>query len=189
MGIVRIPLHSRKYPGLFALIDEEDYERVSKYRWSPYPANSACGGFYAATWFHVPGSPKPQTMRMHRFLLGAPPGVLVDHENHDGLDNRRCNIRLADRTQNAANARKKPSKSGFRGVGSVPRGGKWRASISVNNRIVRLGTFTTREEAARAYDAAARRIHGEFAILNFPDDHGDAVNAPTLPLWEEIGHA
>jgi hypothetical protein len=110
---------------------------------------------------------------MHRMVMKAPPDMLVDHINQNGLDNRRSNLRLATGAQNQRNAhgrgihRGKPSSSRFRGVSRS--GMKWSAHISVNGKNIRLGTFRTEEQAARAYDTAARIYHKEFARLNFDD--------------------
>jgi hypothetical protein len=101
--------------------------------------------------------------------LGANPGQLVDHWNRDGLDNRRCNLRIANYSQNAANSG--PSvrnTSGYKGVTFSRRADKWQAGIQVNGKFQFLGHWATREDAARAYDAAATKFFGEFAHLNFP---------------------
>lgn len=105
---------------------------------------------------------------MHRFILDAPHGMEVDHKNGDGLDCRRENMRLATRKQNAFN-RKRPSvnTSGFKGVTLVKPTGKWLAQIEVGGKNMHLGTYESKIEAARAYDKAAIKYHGEFARLNF----------------------
>ncbi|MGD0572653.1 MAG: AP2/ERF family transcription factor [Sedimentisphaerales bacterium] len=105
-------------------------------------------------------------------LCKTPPGLLVDHFNRNGLDNRRANLRLATRAQNSCNTKKqKGCSSKFKGVcfhknrkGPNP----WDAYIDVNNRRINLGCFPTEISAARAYDSAAKKYHGEFARLNFP---------------------
>lgn len=108
---------------------------------------------------------------LHRLILNAPPGVQVDHENGDPLDNRRSNLRLCNRYQNAMNrGPSRYNKIGLKGVTKHPTksGGNYRAQIRSNGSWLSLGRFKTAEEAARAYDAAALIHHGEFARLNFP---------------------
>lgn len=105
---------------------------------------------------------------MHRLLIGAPDGICVDHANHDGLDNRRSNLRLAGQSNNSANTRRRAGRSGFRGVHRED--SRWVAAIRVNYKTHRLGRFKQPEVAARAYDRAARRFFGSFATLNFPEE-------------------
>lgn len=147
--------------GFVALVDEEDYDRVT-----------AAGKWYA----HVKGpsvyaqrrAPEggERKIRLHTFLTGWP---LVDHINLDGLDNRRVNLRPATTAENLRNVGpRRTNTSGFKGVTRGRHGRGWVAQIRFNGQNIRLGTHSTREEAARAYDAAARELHGEFARLNFP---------------------
>lgn len=109
---------------------------------------------------------------LRRLVLGAPKGMHVDHRNHNGLDNRRENLRLATHTENMRNRRKAhliASSSDYKGsrwTRFCPK--PWHSSISVNGRTVSLGYFATDEEAAIAYDRAAVKHYGEFACLNFP---------------------
>ena len=107
---------------------------------------------------------------LHNLLMGKRNGFRVDHRNGNGLDNRRENLRWATGDQNAQNSHKAPnSKSGYRGVQQGTRSKKWEANISAGGVRHRLGYFATAEEAARVYDDAAKRFHGEFARLNFPE--------------------
>ena len=108
---------------------------------------------------------------LHRLLMKAGPGEWVDHVNGDGLDNRRCNLRLATPTQNAINRPLRPSanKHGYRGVVSRPGYGFF-AAIRHNGKLVRSRSGHTAKQAAREYDRMAREFHGEFAVLNFPED-------------------
>ncbi len=106
---------------------------------------------------------------MHRLITRAPKGKVVDHENGDGLDNRRANLRVCDHRQNRRN-HQRPRKGGasrFHGVGWWKRDQKWRAKISVDGRTIHLGYFADEEDAARAYDQAAREHFGEYASTNF----------------------
>jgi hypothetical protein len=154
--------------GYFALVDDEDYERVAKIKWILKP--SGCTR-YAHGW-------NKQTKRqvvMHRYILGIESGSrpLVDHVNLDGLDNRRSNLRLCTNSQNGANRRHNRSHttSRFKGVGK--RGNRWQAQIQVAGRRVKIGCFSSEEDAARAYNDAAVAIWGEYARLN-----------PSVKRWE-----
>ncbi len=158
MTVLWVPLGQGQ--SRFALIDEADAGLVLPHRW-----NFVSG--YAA------GVVDGRRLAMHRHLLNAPRGMEVDHRNGDGLDNRRANLRLCTRAQNAANLTRHP-KRGYRGVRPV-RDGRWRADIIVGGEQQDLGRFDTAEDAARAYDAAARERFGEFARLHFPEPGEQSV--------------
>lgn len=101
---------------------------------------------------------------MHRFLIGAK-GEFVDHINGDGLDNRKSNLRLCSNAQNVQNTGlTRANTSGYKGIRL--RNGRWDSRITCLNKTYHLGVFSTKEEAARAYNAAAIELHGEFARLN-----------------------
>jgi hypothetical protein len=110
---------------------------------------------------------------MHREIMNAPAGLLIDHRNRDTLDNRRNNLRLATYSQNGCNSKidKTKTTSKFRGVRFIKKTGKWAANIRINGKKTWLGSFKTEIDAAKAYDAAAREYHGEFARLNFPEEN------------------
>jgi hypothetical protein len=105
---------------------------------------------------------------MHRQLLGlTDPSEQVDHRNHDGLDNRRENLRPCTNQQNQHNQRKRAGcTSRYKGVHWDFRNGSWRAAIKAEGRTIHLGRFQDEDDAARAYDDAARRLFGEFALTN-----------------------
>ena len=108
--------------------------------------------------------------RMHRFLLGAKSGQMVDHVNGDKLDNRRANLRLATNSQNQANRRAVRGASQFKGVCRQRRPASkdvWVARLVVEGRQLHLGSFDDEVSAAKAYDAAATKHFGTFAHLNF----------------------
>lgn len=104
-----------------------------------------------------------------RVVMKAPKGVEVDHVNRNRLDNRKCNLRIATRTQNEVNKGKRSgSKNKMKGVQHVPRNRKnpWMATVSINNRAKHLGYFPSEIAAARAYNEAVRKIHGDYAYTN-----------------------
>lgn len=115
----------------------------------------------------VKANGKQYNHKAHRIVLGLSAGdtCLVDHINRNPLDNRRSNLRLCSISQNNMN-RQATSRSGFKGVS--PNGSGWAAHIKRDRKVRHLGTYRTKEEAARAYDAAAKSLFGEFAFLNFP---------------------
>ena len=105
--------------------------------------------------------------QMHRLILDAPHHLDVDHVNGNGLDNRRCNIRLCTRAQNQVNAQKRRGcSSQYKGVDYRKDRNKWRASITINQQFKSLGHFNDETEAARAYNDAAVKYWGEFVRLN-----------------------
>lgn len=141
--------------GLVALVDDADYHLVSAFVWHAHHSRT---GVYA----RLALGPL-----MHTVLTGWP---LVDHRNGDGLDNRRSNLRQADSSQNAQNRRGHAiATSQFKGVHWNRQRRKWIAEIGYRGVRTRLGAFVDEVAAARAYDAAAERLFGEYARLNFPE--------------------
>jgi hypothetical protein len=160
--------------GYVALIDEDDYERVAAFKWTALVAKrkdrTVVYGYRREGW----DQPKRRWTKMvylHRFIVSAPLGVDVDHRDGNGLHCWSANLRMATRSQNLANNRRRVGKTGYRGV-TIDSGSPI-AQISSK----RIGTYKTIEDAARAYDAAAIQKFGEFARLNFPHEHSHA--APT----------
>jgi hypothetical protein len=155
--------------GREAIVDDEDYDLVRQYFWGALK-KTARSGYYAC---HAPGprrgpnAPKHNLM-MHRLIMGVDdPRIEVDHRNGDGLDNRRANLRTCTHAQNTANQRKsqRPLTSRYKGVCRAD--GKWLAQIGCAGRNYRIGSFAVEEDAARAYDAKAVELFGEFARVNF----------------------
>ena len=159
----RIPLTQGKY----AIVDPEDYERLSKHKWHLQRTNQT---FYAVRTAKRTERPRRQAIWMHRCILPPPQGMFLDHINHNGLDNRKANLRIATAAQNARNRRKMVLKtsSKYKGVSYHAGMKKWCASIRVNGQYKYFGLFHDEIDAAKAYDAAARKYHKEFAVLNFP---------------------
>jgi hypothetical protein len=162
--------------GMVAIVDDADFERVNAITWHAQPGNKT---FYART-----GKTKSHpAFAMHQFILGEFV-VQIDHKNGNGLDNRRGNLRRCTHSQNLGNTTSHAdSLSRFKGVGWSKVSRKWRAYIQCDRRPRHLGVFNTEIEAARAYDAAALELFGEFARFNFPGEvkathDPEAVEAP-----------
>lgn len=157
------------------IVDDTDRELVLTHLWHAIPARET---FYAQSGLDT-------NVYVHRLLMAAPAGVLVDHINRNGLDNRRVNLRLCNQSQNKAN-RPAPANntSGYKGV-SKKRPGVWVARITVDYRSRHLGTFTDPWLAAQAYNTAALEAWGDFALLNVPPPDlrpGAQLRRPPVPL-------
>ena len=163
--------------GEWTIVDQEDYYRFGNLKWSAIANN---GKLYAACNIKI-APMKTSFVRLHRLILNPPPGLLVDHKNSKSLDNRRANLRPATRSQNACNRTKRKSNTSSKYIGASldKRRGTFTGRIYVNGKKIFLGYFDNEIDAARAYDRAALKYHGEFARLNFPRE--DYVNE-VLPI-------
>jgi hypothetical protein len=146
--------------GKVALVDDEDFEELSRYKWF---ARCDHGIWYALRNMSKTLAPARQN-RMHNQILGRPPkGFEIDHHDGNGLDNRRANLRVATRSQNNANGKlSRRNTSGIKGVFWKKSRRKWEAKIGINCRLIHLGMFADKEEAIRVRRAAAQAIFGEF---------------------------
>ena len=162
---VEIPLKH----GKVAIIDAEDYPRVSQYKWHAYRMGLRKDWYVGTTIrINVHGKIKSTSLSLHRFLLNCHTGdgVTIDHQDHDGLNNRKRNLRKCDSTGNVRNSRKFV-KSEARYKGITRKKDRWRARIYCHGKRLSIGSFSTQHEAALAYDAKAKELFGEFAALNF----------------------
>lgn len=142
-------------------VDADDLPRVLAYGpWHIHDLKHRV--LYASTIKVVNG--KRRSVYLHRFIADAGPDVVVDHENQDGLDCRRCNLRVASKAQNQWNRKpKRNTRTGLKGVNIHRASGRWQARIRIDNKVHSLGYHATPELAHAAYCEAAKRLHGEFA--------------------------
>lgn len=154
--------------GKVVLIDDEDYELVSKYKWCAI--KSYCGIFYAIA--NIYKNKKRTTLFMHRLIMGINDRKLdIHHADEDGLNNQKNNLKVMTRSQHhmTKNKRKNCS-SKFKGVTWYKQDKKWQAEIQVNGHKKYLGRFDSEEEAAKTYNIVAQKYFDEFVKLNFIDD-------------------
>ena len=153
--------------GKFAIVDDADFEWLNQFKWH-VATPGRC--FYAVRTTKIDGVCK--LILMHREILGllSGDGLGTDHINHNGLDNRRCNLRICTSQQNQRNRRIDAAKktSRYKGVGWNKQLKQWRSRIYCNYKEIYLGCFRDEAEAARVYDTKAKELYGEFACLNFP---------------------
>ena len=148
--------------GKFAIVDADDYDELSQYKWT---AAKSPNTFYAVR------SVRGRQIRMHRLITNAPKGLVVDHRNHNGLDNRKENLRLCTRSENACNQRPQTGRSSkYKGVCWHKTQKRWHARIHSNGVTYHLGSFKSEIEAAKAYDKKTKELFGKFACLNFPNE-------------------
>ena len=142
--------------GKFALVDDEDYTELSKYKWY---ATKGRNTFYAKN--------ARMGRIMHRHILNPPRYKDTDHIDGNGLNNQKINLRLATRSENGGNRRLGSNNtSGFKGVHWAKDYRKWKVRIKINRKDIYLGRFSSREEAVLKYNDAAKKYFGIFARLN-----------------------
>lgn len=145
-----------------AIIDAADVGLISGRNWHTRKSKVT---FYARGNMCRPG--KWRLIFMHRLIMNAPDDLMIDHINGNGLDNRRCNLRFADKYQNAANRRPNKNKGDVpKGVSLEAASGRWKAGIEVRGKSIFLGRFSSPEAAGAAYREASARYFGEFACAS-----------------------
>lgn len=146
--------------GFVALVDDEDYESLSKWKWSADKVG------YAYRMAYDPATRKQRYQSMHRQILGLSPDDrrFVDHIDLNKSNNRRANLRIANRSQNGTNRLTLPNNtSGVKGVSYFKETGQWKAYVHVKKKLKYLGLYDTIEEAAEVRQLAAAMVYGEFA--------------------------
>lgn len=147
---------------MVALVDDQDYEYLNQWRWCAHKDHNT---YYATR--AIRNGKKTTSIIMHRIILDVPAGMEVDHIDHNGLNNQRSNIRIATHQQNMANLRPW-GKSKYLGVSFCnSRGYVYiKATVYFNGKNKCLGSFSTEEDAARAYNEFVIKHRGEYANLN-----------------------
>tara|TARA_R110000824_G_scaffold217121_2_gene403649 strand:+ start:61 stop:615 length:555 start_codon:yes stop_codon:yes gene_type:complete len=177
--IIESPTHGQ----FKVLYDAEDEDKISKHKWCvskngskfyvraavPHPSRGmqprGSGGGSGES------GPGQTCLQLHRLIMNTPKGMHTDHINGDPLDNRKENLRICTGAENQRNkGPQKNNTSGFKGVYWHKGSKKWSAQVAYNKKNIYIGCFKDKEEAARAHDAKAKELHGEFAYLNFPDE-------------------
>lgn len=150
--------------GKATLVDDDMYEYLNQWKWRYH------SGGYASRSEHVSGSKKNRIMRhiyLHRFIMNTPEQMETDHINGNRLDNRKSNLRICTNKQNGHNMSiTKRNSSGYKGVFWDKKRNKWYAYISLGEKDKYLGLFVVKEDAARAWNEAAKKYYGEYARLN-----------------------
>lgn len=145
--------------GRSTVVDVEDYKYLKLFRWK-----LIANGSKAYAYANIPAIGKDRAM--HRIIMDAPPGILVDHKDGDGLNNRKKNLRLCTHAQNMMNRKGTGKTSKYKGVSWDKQDKKWLAAIKKDGQKIVLGRFDEEDEAAIAYNEAAKDLHGEFGWLN-----------------------
>lgn len=154
----KIKLTQNKY----ALVDDSDYEYLSQWKW--------CANKNRNTWYAVRAEKlgdKKSLVLMHRVIANTPIGVKTDHEDGNGLNNQRYNLRTCSTSQNAMNSKKASNNtSGYKGVTWHKELGKFVARIHINGKSIHLGVFQSAKEAGEAYNKKALELFGNYALIN-----------------------
>lgn len=153
------------FSGEVAKVDTEDYDKVNQYKWY---ADRRKHTIYAKA-----NAGNKTKISMHRLILCANNGQEIDHKNHDGLDNRKSNLRSCTHKQNCMNSSKMNRMTSSKYKGVDKQGKKWRAQSRVSGRIRQIGYYDTEEEAANAYDNEVIKYGDENAFINFPERRKD----------------
>ena len=141
----------------FVIVDDEDYESLIDYKWCLNNKGYAV---------RAKRLPERGIILMHRVIMNAQSGQMLDHRNRNRLDNRKINLRFCNKSQNSANAKLNiKNSSGFKGV-CRHTSGKWVAYVSRNSQQIYIGLFNSADQAAKAYNNSAKKLYGDFALLN-----------------------
>ena len=167
-----IQLYKGKEPtNKYAVVDDDMYESLSQHQWKVLNTK---WGTYAKRYETITGTGKAKSILMHREIMSPPSGMMVDHINGDGLDNRKSNLRVVTPAENNLNRKaiQKNNTTGYTGVYRSKTKGAYTANVQSSGKVWYLGTFRCPIEAAIFRDIAALEVQGAMATLNFPDTIG-----------------
>lgn len=156
--VIKFPIYKKNGTiRCYTLIEARDLKRVSTHTWSLMGRN------------YIKARIDGKDIYLHRFIMNqTDPNIIVDHINRDSLDNRRSNLRLANRNQNAFNRKKSLNKSSqYKGVSFDKTKSMWQSYVKMEGIKYLLGYFPKEKQAAKVYDQAASYYYGQFASLNF----------------------
>jgi len=146
--------------GVITIVDDEDYEYLNQWKWYLLKSHT---NYYAIR----TQRPENKLLQLHRIVMKAKKGEIIDHINGNKLDNRKSNLRICTQAQNNQNRKiSKLNKSGYNGVSWSIRNKKWVAQIACENKKIHIGYYIDPIDAAKAFNNAAQKYHGEFAKLN-----------------------
>lgn len=154
-------LMAKKVPlgnGQFAIVDDEDFELVSRFKWHSLKIHNKPTGYAVSN------------VRMHRLIIDVPSDMYVDHINGDPLDNRRCNLRICTNAQNQQNTESRGGSSRYKGVSFNKKAGKWVGAFLFEGRCYYCGQWENEDDAARAVDKKRGEVCGTFASKNLQDE-------------------
>ena len=162
MKKIQVGGHKDQTKAVYALVDDEDYEELSQYKWYFHKGKNDNRADYTKRYQHK--NNKATIISMHRAIMKPPKGMVVDHINGNGLDNRKKNLRVCTNAENCRNAKKpKNNKSGHTGIFWRKEDKGWQVNICVNYKQKYLGVYKKPEDAIRVRKAAEKQFFGEYA--------------------------
>lgn len=158
--MIAIPVQSKVYGEKLFFIDGEDLEKVDKYKWfAAY--DKTIDNYYIMS-----STKKPKRLRLHRFIMDCPEGMVVDHIDGNTLNNCKSNLRICTMKENAKNKKPYKNKTHSKYKGVHKSGNKFELQMNINGKYKYIGTYKTEEEAALKYNELAKEHYGQFARLN-----------------------
>lgn len=167
MKFLKINISSKKHPNTYTIIDKMDKEKIEPFKW-------CC----SSKGYAVRTGKNKESLSVHRVVMNAKPGQIIDHINGNPLDNRKSNLRFVSSQQNSFNTKKSiTNSSGFKGVSWHKNHKLWQACVYFGNTSKFLGNYLTKEEAALAYNLYVKETRGEYANLNIVPNENDIIES------------